>query len=127
MLDTPPAAASAWIRKWNPGAAALACPGPERAGDHALAALLRFADALDRAAERDAAELVEALCDRDAAARLRAALAQAGAARRLRLVESLGEPGPAARSPASGGGPARARGSQQRAGAPRHGGRHAAR
>lgn len=93
MPDLDYAAVSGWLRGRDPGAAALARPGPVDADDRALAALLRLGVALDRAAERDAADLADMLCGPETAALLRQVLAQIGMARRLRLLEWLGEAG----------------------------------
>lgn len=93
MPDLDHAAVSGWLSARDPVAAALARPGPVDADDRALAALLRLGVALDKAAERDAAALAEALCEEETSVRLRSALAQIGTARRLRLLEWLGEAG----------------------------------
>lgn len=93
MPDLDHAAVSGWLLARDPEAAALARLGPVDADERALAALLRLGVALDKAAERDATVLVDALCEPETSARLRSVLAQIGTARRLRLLEWLGEAG----------------------------------
>ena len=77
----------AWLRARDPGAAALARPGPADADAAALKAVLRLGTLLDRAAEADAVALAEALCRPETAAAMRRVLPQLGVARRLRLLE----------------------------------------